>query len=48
MKKKLFDLDVNVTQNVVQYPVYYVTYAQFEVAMTNSLRGDVFTRKKHY
>ena len=39
-KNTLFDLDigVKVTQNV----------AKFEVATSNSLRGDAFTKKKHY
>ena len=45
----LYDLDlvVKVTQNVVQYPPNYMTYvpAKFEVAMSNSLGEDAFTRK---
>ena len=45
----LYDLDlvVKVTQNVVQYSPNYMTYspAQFEVATSNSLREDAFTRK---
>ena len=44
-----FDLDfgVKVTQNVAQYPLHYVTYSatKFEVAMSNRLGGDTFTRK---
>ena len=34
------------TRNVTQYPLHHVTYAaiKFEVAMTNSLGGDTFTR----
>ena len=44
-----FDLDlgVKVTQNVVQYPLQHVTYApaKFEVATSNSLGEDTFTRK---
>ena len=46
-KNTVFDLEVKVTQNVAQYHLHYVTYApaKFEVAMTNSLRGDAFTRK---
>ena len=43
-----FDLDlpVKVTQNVAQYPLH-VTYSgtKFEVATSNSLGGDAFTRK---
>ena len=45
----LYDLDlvVKVTQNVVQYPAYYMTYApaKFETAASNSLGEDGFTRK---
>ena len=45
----LFDLDlgVKVTQNVAQYPLHHVTYSDttFEVAMSNGLGGDAFTRK---
>ena len=35
------------TQNVAQYPTHHVTYvlAKFEVAMSNGLVGDAFTRK---
>ena len=38
---------VKVTQNVIQYPPNYMTYApaKFEVAMSNSLGEDAFTRK---
>ena len=41
------DLGVNVAQNIAQYPLHHVTYAhgKFEVAMTNGLGGDAFTRK---
>ena len=43
-----FDLDigVKVTQNVAQYPLHYVTYSatKFEVAPSNRLGGDTFTR----
>ena len=43
-----FDLDlgVKVTQNVAQYPLHHVTYspAKFEVATSNGLEGDPFTR----
>ena len=45
----LYDLDlvVKVTQNVVQYPLIHMTYApaKFEVATSNSLGKDGFTRK---
>ena len=43
----LFDLEVKVTQNVVQYPLHYVTYVatKFEDARSNGLGGDRFTRK---
>ena len=45
----IFDLDlrVKVTQNIAQYLLHHVTYApaKFEVAMSNSLGGDKFTRK---
>ena len=44
----LFDLDlgVKVTQNDVQYPLHHVNYShsKFEVATSNSLGGDTFTR----
>ena len=42
-----FDVDLGVMQNVVLYPLQHVTYAaaKFEVAMSNSLGGDAFTRK---
>ena len=41
------DLGVKITQNVAQYPLHHVTYSatKFEVAMSNSLGGDTFTRK---
>ena len=44
----LYDLDiVKVTQNVVQCPPNQMTYApaKFEVATSNSLGEDGFTRK---
>ena len=45
----LYDLDliVKVTQNVVQCPPNHMTYApaKFEVATSNSLGEDGFTRK---
>ena len=45
----LFDLDiwVKVTWNVAQYPLHNVTYSatKFEVATSNHLGGDTFTRK---
>ena len=36
-----------VTQNIAQYPLHHVTYApaKFEVATSNGLAGDAFTRK---
>ena len=44
----LYDLDlvVKITKNVVKYPPNYITYtpAKFEVAMSNSLGEDAFTR----
>ena len=47
----LSDLDpkvkgVKVTQNIAQYPLHYLTYsvAKFEVASSNGLGGDTFTR----
>ena len=44
-----FDLDlgVKVMQNVAHYPLHHVTYAatKCEVARSNGLRGDAFTRK---
>ena len=41
------DLGVEVSWNIAQYPLHYVTYAtaKFEVAMSNSLWGDAFSRK---
>ena len=48
-EKTLYDLDlvVKVTQNVVQCPPNHMTYAcgKFEVAMSNSIGEDGFTRK---
>ena len=45
----LFDLDigVKVTRNATQYPLHHVTYsaAKFEVATSNGLGEDTFTRK---
>ena len=43
-EKILNDLD---TENVAQRPIYHVNYApsEFEVAMSNPLGGDTFTRK---
>ena len=42
----IFDLGVNVTRNVAQYPLHHVTYSttNFEVATSNGLGGDTFTR----
>ena len=43
------DLGVKVIQNVAQYPLHHMTYmyapAKFEVATSNALAGDAFTRK---
>ena len=41
------DLWVKATQNIAKYPLHYVTYvpAKFEVATSNGLGGDAFTRK---
>ena len=41
-----FDLGVKVTQNVAQYPLNHVSYSatKFEVATSNRLGGDTFTR----
>ena len=38
---------VKVTQDVAQYPLNHVTFAhvKFEVATSNGLGGDTFTRK---
>ena len=43
----LFDLEVNVPQNVAQYPLSHMTYSgtKFEVSTSNGLRGDAFIRK---
>ena len=43
----IFDLGIKVTQDVANYPQHHVTYAhvKFEVAMSNGLGGDAFTRK---
>ena len=45
----LFDLDlqVKVTLNVAQYPLHHVNHpaTKFEVARSNRLGGDTFTRK---
>ena len=42
-----FDLAVKVTGAFGQYPYHHVTYApaKFEVDLSNSLGGDIFTRK---
>ena len=55
IKYLTFDLDlvvkvtykVKVTQNVAQCPLHHVTYiaTKFEVATSNRLGGDTFTRK---
>ena len=40
------DLGIKIIQNVAQCPLHHVTdvFAKFEVAMSNGLGGDVFTR----
>ena len=45
-KNTFFDL-AKVTWNAAQYPLHHVTYARvkFEVATSNGLGGDAFTRK---
>ena len=44
------DLRVKVNGNVAQYPLHCVTYAdtKFEVATSNGLGGDTFTRNVTY
>ena len=46
-ERTFYDLEVKVTQNVAQYHPHHVTYApaNFEVAMSNGLGEDAFTRK---
>ena len=46
-QNSMFDLDLGVTQNVAQYLLHHVTYSatKFEVATSNRLGGDTFTRK---
>ena len=41
-----FDLRVKVTRKVTEYPLHHVTYlaTMFEVARSNGLGGDTFTR----
>ena len=41
------DLEVKATEKVAQYTLHHVIYApaKFEVAMSNDIRGDAFTRK---
>ena len=41
------DLGVKVTRNIAQYSLHHVTYlaTKFEVATSNRLGGDTFTRK---
>ena len=41
------DLGVKVTQDVAHKPLHHVTYAhvKFEVATSNGLEGEAFTRK---
>ena len=46
-ENSIFDLGVKDTQNVAQYPLHHVTFSatKFEVATSNHLGGDTFTRK---
>ena len=46
-ENSLFDLGVKITQKIAQYTLHHVTYSgtQFEVATSNGLGGDKFTRK---
>ena len=48
----LFDLDleVKVKQDVAQFTLHHVTYSdsKYEVATSNDLGGDAFTKKLHY
>ena len=48
-ENSIFELDlrVKVAQNVAKYPLHHVTYpaTKFEVATSNRLGGDTFTRK---
>ena len=43
------DLGVKITRNVAQYPLHHLTYSttKFEVATSNGLGGDTFTRKNN-
>ena len=45
-EKTVFDLDLWVTRNAAQFSQHHVTYSvtKFEVATSNDLRGDKFTR----
>ena len=47
MKIQYLTFDLDVTQNVAQYPLHHVTCSatKFEVATSNGLGGDTFTRK---
>ena len=48
-ENKVSAFDLAVTQDAAQYPIHHVTYVlvpvKFEVASSNSLGGDAFTRK---
>ena len=46
-EKHYLTFDLDLTCNVSQCPLCHVTYAaaKFEVAMSNGLGGDAFTRK---
>ena len=45
-ENSIFDIDLVVTRNVAQYTLHHVTYSatKFEVATSNGLGGDTFTR----
>ena len=44
------DLEVKIIKNVAQYPLHHMIYApaKFEVAKSNRLGGDAFTRKTSF
>ena len=46
-RKYRIDLWAKVSQDVIQYPLHHATYAdtKFEVATSNELGGDEFSRK---
>ena len=44
-ENSFFDFGVKVTQNITQYPLFYVTYSatKFEISMSNGLqvKGEI-------